>query len=188
VLVAGAYAAWSWSQHQYYVGAAGQDVAIYRGLPQDIGPVSMSRVYEVQDLPLTQLPEYSREQVRSSITADNLADARAKVGALRSQAVGCAGPSAAPRQTPPPAATGESTGTLLAGRTTPSTQPSTQPSTRPTARPTARPTTPATRPATTPATPRPTSAATTPAAPTTAATPTPSGAPSRPADCAGAAS
>jgi PPM family protein phosphatase len=90
VLGAGAYAAWSWSQQQYYVGADGQDVAIYRGLPQDIGPVSMSRVYERQDLPLARLPEYSQEQVRSTITADDLADARAKVGALRSQA--CAAP------------------------------------------------------------------------------------------------
>jgi PPM family protein phosphatase len=161
VLLAGAYAAWSWTQHQYYVGAAGQDVAIYRGLPQDIGPVSMSRVYEVQHLPLTQLPEYSREQVRSSITADDLADARAKVGALRSQAVGCAAVSARPTPTAP---TGESTGTPMAGRTTPSPR--------------------LTPPVPTPRGTTPTTAATT----TVTPTPTPSGTPARPADCAGAAS
>jgi protein phosphatase len=146
VLGAGAYAAWSWSQQQYYVGADGQDVAIYRGLPQDIGPVSMSRVYERQDLPIARLPEYSQQQVRSTITADDLADARAKVGALRSQA--CAAPAlgsttVSPR---PPAATGApsrtpsgtpsagprpTASTRAPGATTPSPQPSPQPSARP---------------------------------------------------------
>jgi protein phosphatase len=153
VLAAGTYAAWSWSQQQYYVGAAGTEVAIYRGLPQDIGPVSMSKVFEVQDLPLTQLPEYSRQQVESTITADNLADARAKVGALRAQAADCA-VVAAPSATPP---TGESTGTLLAGRppsTTPrpvptTTQPAPQPTPRPSTQPAPRPTTSLTTPPTT---------------------------------------
>jgi PPM family protein phosphatase len=107
VLAAGAYAAWAWSQQQYFVGADGSDVAIYRGLPQDIGPVSMSRVYERQHLALAELPEYSQQQVRSTITADDLADARAKVGELRSQAVVCTGtpaprPSAAPGPTVTP--------------------------------------------------------------------------------------
>jgi len=105
ILAAGAYAAWTWSQQQFYVGAAGPDVAIYRGLPQDIGPVTMSRVYERQHLPLSQLPEYSQQQVRSTITADDLADARAKVGELRSQAVACsaAGAQRPPATTPPSA-------------------------------------------------------------------------------------
>ncbi|HKG51546.1 MAG TPA: PP2C family serine/threonine-protein phosphatase [Actinomycetales bacterium] len=99
VLAVGAYAAWAWSQQQYFVGADGSDVAIYRGLPQDIGPVSMSKVYERQDLALAQLPEYSQQQVRSTITADDLADARAKVGALRSQAVACSGTTPRPLAT-----------------------------------------------------------------------------------------
>jgi serine/threonine protein phosphatase PrpC len=180
VLVAGGYAAWSWSQHQYYLGAAGQDVAIYRGLPQDIGPVSMSKVYEVQDLPLAELPEYSREQVRSTITADDLADARAKVGALRSQAADCAGAVAAPRPTATGPA-GASTGTLLAGRT-PSTPARTLPRPAPSsATPSTRPTAPSTTPSTTPST-APSTISTTPAT-----TPAPTTSPA-PGGCAGAAS
>jgi protein phosphatase len=168
VLGAGAYAAWSWSQQQYYVGADGQDVAIYRGLPQDIGPVSMSRVYERQDLPIARLPEYSQQQVRSTITADDLADARAKVGALRSQA--CAAPAlgsttVSPR---PPAATGA-----------PSRTPSGTPSGTPSAGP--RPTASTRAAGTTTPSPQPSPTGSTAAAsPSTSATPTPG--------CAGAAS
>jgi PPM family protein phosphatase len=151
VLVAGGYAAWSWSQHQYYLGAAGQDVAIYRGLPQDIGPVSMSRVYEVQDLPLAQLPEYSREQVRSTITADDLADARAKVGALRSQAADCAGVAAAARPTTAAPTTPPATALTTAPTTAPTTARITAPTTAATGASTAAPSTTSTTPATTPA-------------------------------------
>jgi protein phosphatase len=127
VLAAGAYAAWTWSQQQYFVGAAGSDVAIYQGLPQDIGPVSMSRVYENQHLALARLPEYSQQQVRSTIIADDLADARAKVGELRSQAVPCPGPttSPSPTATPRPAASAS------AGDATPAAPPSTPAATSP---------------------------------------------------------
>jgi serine/threonine protein phosphatase PrpC len=170
VLGAGAYAAWSWSQQQYYVGADGQDVAIYRGLPQDIGPVSMSRVYERQDLPIARLPEYSQEQVRSTITADDLADARAKVGELRSQA--CAAPArgsatVSPR---PPAISSPVTSSpatsrpAASGNPAPSSNPAAAPS------PSSTPAAVAPRPSATPSAP----------SPTTSATPSPG--------CAGAAS
>jgi protein phosphatase len=89
LLCAGAYAAYAWSQKQYFVGADAGQVAIYRGLPQDIGPVHLSSVYERQDVALSALPTYSQEQVRSAITADDLADARTKVSELRQQALDC---------------------------------------------------------------------------------------------------
>lgn len=84
-LGAGGYAAYGWSQQQYYVGADGGWVAIYRGLPQDIGPVRMSHLFERQDIPLAQLPQYSADQVRSRIMVDDLAAARGKVTKLRGE-------------------------------------------------------------------------------------------------------
>jgi protein phosphatase len=89
LLGAGGYAAYAWSQKQFFVGADSGQVAIYRGLPQDIGPVHLSSVYERQDVALSALPSYSQEQVRSAITADDLADARTKVSELRQQALDC---------------------------------------------------------------------------------------------------
>lgn len=99
LLAGGGYAAYAWSQDQYYVGVAGPDVAIYRGLPQDIGPVRLSTVYERVDVPLTTLSEYSREQVNATITADDLADARRKVATLQAEAAACA--TADPTTAPP---------------------------------------------------------------------------------------
>src|SRR4051794_9114348 len=37
LLVAGSVGAWRWSQQQYYVGVDGANVAIFRGLTQDVG-------------------------------------------------------------------------------------------------------------------------------------------------------
>jgi protein phosphatase len=89
LLGAGGYSAYAWSQKQYFVGADSGHVAIYRGLPQDIGPLHLSSVYERQDVSLSALPQYSQEQVQGTITADNLTDARTKVQELREQAQDC---------------------------------------------------------------------------------------------------
>ena len=75
---------------QYFVGVDGTDVAIYRGLPQDIGPLELSTLYQSTDVALATLPEYSREQVAAAITADDLTDARAKVAVLQAEAAACA--------------------------------------------------------------------------------------------------
>ena len=129
LLSAGGYAAYAWSQKQYFVGADAGQVAIYRGLPQDIGPVRLSSVYERQDVALSALPAYSQEQVRSAITADDLADARTKVKELREQALDCP---TAPFQVP-----------TLSPSTSPTatTAPTTSPTTSPTSATTAAPTT-----------------------------------------------
>lgn len=108
VLVAGAgYGTWLWSQQQYYVGAAGKDVAIFRGLPQDVGPLDTSRLYAEQGIALADLPAYQQERVRADIAAGDLGDARRIVGRLRAQAQACrrAAAAATPRPTPRPTPT-----------------------------------------------------------------------------------
>ncbi|MFC5381221.1 PP2C family protein-serine/threonine phosphatase [Aquipuribacter nitratireducens] len=94
VLVAGlggtVWGAWAWSQQQYFVGVAEGDdgddvVAVYRGLPQDLGPISLSSVVETTDIAVDQLPSYQQEPVSEGITARGLDDARAKAEGLRQQ-------------------------------------------------------------------------------------------------------
>lgn len=133
VPLGGVFAAWSWSRHQYYVGAAASDVAIYRGLPQDLGPISMSELYERSTVSLDALPEYSREQVESTIPVDDLEAARAKVADLRSQSSECV---TAATGTASPAATATATASTTA-TATPSTTATATPS--PSATPTATP-------------------------------------------------
>jgi protein phosphatase len=89
VVGAGTYGAYRWSQTQYYVGVDGKNVAIYRGLTQDVGPVRTSKLYRHVDVALVDLPAYQQERVRADIATDGLADATHIVGTLRDQAELC---------------------------------------------------------------------------------------------------
>ena len=70
-------------------GPTATNVAIYRGLSQDVGPVRTSRLYRHEDVALADLPAYQQERVRADIATDGLADATHIVGTLRDQAELC---------------------------------------------------------------------------------------------------
>jgi PPM family protein phosphatase len=129
----GGYAAYAWSQQQYFVGTQAGNVAIYKGLPQDVGPVHLSSLYERQDLAVEQLPSYWRDQVQQRITAPDLPKARAVVDNLRQQAALCATPTTSPTSTPSSTPTSTPSKTVTAGSSpTTSVTPSTSPTTSPT--------------------------------------------------------
>jgi len=71
-----------WSQSLYYVGADGQTVAIYRGIQQDLGPISLHSVYSQTSVQLNALPSYTRKTVEDTISAADLADATAIIKRL----------------------------------------------------------------------------------------------------------
>jgi protein phosphatase len=140
VVAGSSVAAWEWSQRQYYVGANGQQVAIFRGLSQDVGPIGTSHVYAQQDVALSDLPQYTRQQVRDSIEANDLSDAQRIVLTLREQADACkaarsaAAATPAPTTTPKPTATTSPKPTTTAHPTvsrTPTATPSPSPSASP---------------------------------------------------------
>ena len=62
---------YAWSQRQYYVGTDGTRVVLYQGLAQDLGPVSLSQPLEVTDIEIENLPEITRQQVESTISASD---------------------------------------------------------------------------------------------------------------------
>jgi serine/threonine protein phosphatase PrpC len=117
LLVAGAglVTAWSWTRTQYFVGAADGRVAIFQGLPEDV-VVPLSRVYEIQPLPLADLPAFYAQQVSAGIEVSSLDSARQTVAELTEAARRCAlirpapSPSptgkAGPRSSPTPVPTG----------------------------------------------------------------------------------
>lgn len=74
---------YSWTQDQYYVGEMNGYVTIYRGVQQDLGPVSLDEVVEVTDIPISSLPEFQRMQVRSTISCHSLDEAVQVVERLR---------------------------------------------------------------------------------------------------------
>jgi protein phosphatase len=89
LLAAGAYAAYDWSQRQYFVAASDGQVAIYRGVSQDVGPIGLSHVETRSDVVMTDLPTDVQDSVSGSIPAKDLADAKAKVETLRTEAERC---------------------------------------------------------------------------------------------------
>lgn len=76
------FVGYRWSQSLFYVGADGQTVAIYRGIQQDLGPISLHSIYSETSVQLNDLPSYTRKTVEDTISAANLADATAIIKRL----------------------------------------------------------------------------------------------------------
>ncbi|WP_420113124.1 PP2C family protein-serine/threonine phosphatase [Pseudactinotalea sp.] len=72
-----------WTQSQFYVAPddAGM-VAIYRGVPQELGPLTLSSVEEVSQIEVAALPPFVQARVQSGIAAASLEAARATVAGL----------------------------------------------------------------------------------------------------------
>jgi protein phosphatase len=90
VLGGGAYAAYTWSQRQYFVGAHSGNVAIYQGVTQDVGPIRLSHVRSESDVRVDELPDFYRAKVEDRVSTDTLKDAEALVSQLRTEALRCA--------------------------------------------------------------------------------------------------
>jgi PPM family protein phosphatase len=108
VLAGGAFAAWHWVRQQYFVGVHGDQVAVYRGLPQNLGPLDLATLDHTTSVLVAELPPADRDSVRVGIVVDSSAQADAKVAALREAACGTI---------PSPAASGPTPGTSPAPST-----------------------------------------------------------------------
>jgi len=99
---------YNWTQSQYYVGISDGKVAIYQGIPQTLGPISLSHVVETYDEPaLDELDERMRKRLEETVPRISLADARTyiedTVSAQASTPEATAAPT--PPQTPHPQST-----------------------------------------------------------------------------------
>ena len=71
----GVLLAYDWTQSRFYVGTDGQNVIIYQGIQQSVGPLSLSGVKEDTGIPLDSLRDYDVEQLEQTISADSYAGA-----------------------------------------------------------------------------------------------------------------
>jgi PPM family protein phosphatase len=129
VAVAGLGMAYGWTRTQYFVGADQNKVAIFQGLSEGLPGLSLSQVYEVQQLAVSELPPFYQEQVKANIDVPSLDSARETVAELTEAAKRCASPepTASPRPKP-----------------TPGSKPSPTPNKKPANKPTPIPTAPVT--------------------------------------------
>jgi serine/threonine protein phosphatase PrpC len=75
-IVFGLLLGYQFTQRHFFVGEQDGRVAIYQGVQQDIGPISLSHVYEETTIELDDLPAYRQLAVEQTINASDLADAR----------------------------------------------------------------------------------------------------------------
>lgn len=75
LLGTGAWLGYGWTQDQYYVGSNGDNVVIYRGIAQDLGPISLSTEDEVTTIKVSSLQPVTQTQVADTITASSREDA-----------------------------------------------------------------------------------------------------------------
>jgi PPM family protein phosphatase len=88
VIAGGLYAAWRYTQSQYYVGTDGSQVIIYRGVSQRVLGMSLSSVYSRTGIPLSQVPANDKPAVLSATAPGSLTDARKTVNSIR-QTITC---------------------------------------------------------------------------------------------------
>ncbi|MFJ2110404.1 MULTISPECIES: Stp1/IreP family PP2C-type Ser/Thr phosphatase [unclassified Streptomyces] len=90
VIGGGLYSGYRWTQTQYYVGANGEHIALYRGISQDLAWIDLSEVEKDHpEIELKYLPPYQRKQVESTIAEGSLSQGRLKIKELATQASAC---------------------------------------------------------------------------------------------------
>ncbi|MFT6973506.1 MAG: serine/threonine protein phosphatase PrpC [Pontimonas sp.] len=82
-LVGAALGAYQWTQTRYFVGESNDVVAIYRGVPENVGPFGLSSIYEETTITLEALLPFEQERLRAAIPADSLEEALSIVERLR---------------------------------------------------------------------------------------------------------
>lgn len=83
-LLLGGWAAKSWTSSQYYVGEDNGKVAIYNGVSQSLGPISLSELDSTTTVDVDSLPNYVQERVRGTIPAGSYQEAERIVDGLAS--------------------------------------------------------------------------------------------------------
>ncbi|MBN0038649.1 Stp1/IreP family PP2C-type Ser/Thr phosphatase [Cellulosimicrobium cellulans] len=76
------WAGYRWTQTQYYVGVADGQVAVFRGIPENAGPVTLSSPIELTGTRVADLPGYVVDRLETTIPAESLEDARARAERL----------------------------------------------------------------------------------------------------------
>ncbi|RKQ33123.1 PP2C family protein-serine/threonine phosphatase [Kocuria tytonis] len=82
-LLLGGWGARAWTSSQYYVGEDHGKVAVYQGVSQSLGPLSLSELDATTDIPVDSLSQYAQERVRATIPAGSRDEAEKIVADLK---------------------------------------------------------------------------------------------------------
>ncbi|MFF2272594.1 PP2C family protein-serine/threonine phosphatase [Agromyces sp. NPDC058136] len=74
-IVAAVVLSYQWTQTRYYVGESNGRVAIYQGIQQNLGPISLHELYTETDIDVADLRTYDQQRVEQTISAGSLTEA-----------------------------------------------------------------------------------------------------------------
>jgi serine/threonine protein phosphatase PrpC len=89
VVAGGSYAAWAWTQRQYYLGASDGQVTLFRGVDQTLGPLALSSVEAETGILVSDLPDSYQRSLEDGISVSSRTAADDRVDELRLQAEAC---------------------------------------------------------------------------------------------------
>jgi protein phosphatase len=90
IALAGAgFASWQWVQGKYYIGADGDDVAIYHGINSSIFGLSLSSLQRNTGLPVARVSVPDQGAVRATVSYDSLTAAEQGFNQVQSQVSSC---------------------------------------------------------------------------------------------------
>ncbi len=106
-IVAALALAYQWTQTHYFVGVDDDGtVAIFQGVQQNVGPISLSSVEQGSAVRADDLPSFERQQVEATINAEDLRDALDILDRLSRLAEVTGGDPSTVEPTPTPTPTG----------------------------------------------------------------------------------
>lgn len=86
-LAAAGWAAYAWTQTQYYVGIADDKVAVFQGVPTSIASFELSSTVEVTSTKISELPEYLQLRLEQTVPAKDLNDAKERADGIAEYAI-----------------------------------------------------------------------------------------------------
>jgi serine/threonine protein phosphatase PrpC len=66
---------YQWTQTRYYVGESNGRVAIFQGIQQDLGPISLHELHNETDIDVADLRTYDQQRVAQTISAGSFSEA-----------------------------------------------------------------------------------------------------------------
>ena len=100
VLAGGGWGAYAWTQTQYYLGVDDGRVAIFRGIPQSIGPLALSHVLMTTETRVDDLDPFKADRLRATIHQPSYTAARTHALSLAVEATTPTTPTQTPTGTP----------------------------------------------------------------------------------------
>ena len=82
-LIAAGWIAYTWTQTQYFVGVSNGNVAIYQGVSQNLGPISLSTLERETKVAVSSLPKYSQQLVAQTLPTSSLSGAEQIISDLQ---------------------------------------------------------------------------------------------------------